>query len=458
MNGISFKRLNETIQALYENGLHGYVLMRHGQVISEGWVPPYKKEGRHLLFSLTKSFTSIAMGFLAQEGKITVEDKVVGLFPEAFEGRPCENMEKMRIKDLLMMATGHVKEPDIFPGDGQTALNCFLHSYVPKTPGTHFFYNTAATGMAAYIIEKVTGEHVDDYLKPRLFEPLGISNYRWQKLPDGVCTGGFGLSLSAGDFAKFGQFLLQKGVWEGRQLLSAEWISDATSAQIIQQDGSGDWGAGYGYQFWRNRRDNSFRGDGAFGQFCVVLPEKDIVWASSSGSADIGKQLDVLFEKLFAFVDKDADEQGEVTIPMIPCVQGEKSSPLAIKHSGVTYDFPQTQYPDMTQSLRLDFGDNTVVTLGEQGQQVSYGVGYGAHVCTRHDDSLFKNESEYLCAVCASGAWQSEDTYRLQMVHTFTPFISDITVRFLHDAVEVRFQQNVGFDNKAITLYGIRKT
>ena len=455
MRGISIKRLNDTVQALYETGLHAYALSRGGELISRGSIKPYRGD-RHILFSLTKSFTSAAIGFLMREGKIDARDKVVSFFPEAFDGRPCQNMEKMCVKDLLMMATGHVKEPDIFPADA-TALESFLTSYVPKTPGGHFMYNTAGSCILAYIAEKVSGQRLDAYLKPRLFKPLGIQDYRWQKLKDGVCTGGFGLSADTDALLKFGRLLLQKGVWEGQRLLDESWVLDATSAQIIQQDGQGDWGAGYGYQFWRNTRMNSYRGDGAFGQYMIVLPEQDVVWASHSGTNDMPKQLDILFDMLFAYIDKDADERGEVTLPAYPPLSDGLSSGAAGRVSGVSFRFENASEWFPIESMRFVFKENTALTLTYDGVPLTYAIGRGEHLCTVIDEERVKRDAERMCYVQASGAWESEDLFHARLMHVNTPFVTDIRAYFKNDAVKAEVTFNVGFGPTAFTLNGIRE-
>lgn len=203
-------------------GVHGFVLLRRGITIAEGWWKPYRAELPHQLFSLSKSFTSTAIGFAVQEGLLRLDDRVVSFFPEKLPCRPCENMEKMQIRHLLTMSTGHSVEPDIFH-PGKLAAE-FLRSYVDLEPGSRFLYNTAATYMLSAILQKRTGETLTRYLTPRLFRPLGIPVPQWDSDPDGVNLGGFGLNLDTRSIARFGQFLLQKGCWNGRQLLNPEWI------------------------------------------------------------------------------------------------------------------------------------------------------------------------------------------------------------------------------------------
>ena len=183
---------------------------------------------------------------------------------------------------------------------------------VPHKPGTHFKYNTPATYLQSAIVQKVTGQTVLDFLKPRLFEPLGIDSPKWDTSPEGISLGGYGLYLRTEDIAKFGQLYLQKGQWQGKQLVPAEWIEQATSKQVSNgSDPNRDWDQGYGFQFWRCRHD-AFRGDGKDGQFCLVLPKLDAVIAITANTGDMQAELNVVWDKLLpAFSDKPLAENPE---------------------------------------------------------------------------------------------------------------------------------------------------
>ncbi len=251
------------------DSLHSFMLVRHGHVVAEGWWTPYDAKSKHELYSLSKSFTSTAVGLAVAEGKLSVEDRVVSFFPDDVPSDASENLKAMRVRDLLTMSTGHTSEARLGPNAIWT--KAFLAQPVVHTPGEHFMYNTPATYMLSAIVQKQTGQTVLDYLKPRLFEPLGIEEPTWGNSPQGVSLGGYGLNVRTEDIAKFGQLYLQKGMWNGKQLIPAEWIEAATSRQVSNgQDAKSDWAQGYGYQFWRCRGGH-YRGDGAFGQYCVCF-------------------------------------------------------------------------------------------------------------------------------------------------------------------------------------------
>ncbi|MFH5803439.1 serine hydrolase [Alienimonas sp. DA493] len=279
--------------------MHSFMLLRHGQVVAEGWWGEEGPEKPHVLWSLSKSFTSTAAGLAIADGKFALDDKVLGFFPDAAPAEPSANLRAMRVRDLLTMSAGHETEPKLTP-DGVWVRQLLAHP-VPHEPGTTFRYNTPATYMVSAIVQKTTGQTVRDYLQSRLFEPLGIEKPRWDQSPQGESIGGYGLFLTTEDVAKFGQLLLQKGEWNGRQLVPAEWVEQATSKQVDNDEapsaGNPDWRQGYGFQFWRCRH-GAYRGDGKDGQFCVVLPEEDAVVVMTAKTRTLQTQLDLVWQHI----------------------------------------------------------------------------------------------------------------------------------------------------------------
>ncbi|MCA9090383.1 MAG: serine hydrolase [Planctomycetaceae bacterium] len=302
--GVSSAQIRDFVEAANEkiDTLHSLMVVRHGHVVAEGWWAPEGPAKPHVLHSLSKSFTSTAVGLAVAEGKLSIDDTVLSFFPDDVPETPSDNLKKMRIRDLLTMSTGHQTQPTF---NSETPwVKTFLEHPVPHKPGTHFQYNSPATYMCSAIVQKVTGQTVLEYLTPRLFVPLAIETPEWLESPQGVSVGGWGLLLRTEDIAKFGQLYLQRGKWQGKQLVPAEWIEQATSKQVSNgSDPSRDWDQGYGFQFWRCRH-GAYRGDGAFGQFCIVLPEQDAVITITADTKDMQAELNVVWEHLLpAFQD-----------------------------------------------------------------------------------------------------------------------------------------------------------
>jgi CubicO group peptidase (beta-lactamase class C family) len=310
--GVSSAQVQAFVEAADQNvhDMHSFMLLRHGHVIAEGWWAPEAAEKPHFLWSLSKSFTSTAVGLAVSEGKLDIDDKVLSFFPKDAPAEPSENLKTMRVRDLLTMSTGHEAEPGLTE-DGVWTQQFLAHP-VPHHPGSTFRYNTPATYMQSAIVNKVTGQTVVDYLQPRLFDPLGIAKPTWETSPQGISIGGYGLYVRTEDIAKVGQLYLQKGKWNGKQLIPADWIYQATSKQVDNDKapsaGNPDWRQGYGFQFWQCRH-GAYRGDGKDGQYCIVLPEQDAVIAITAKTRNMQQQLDLVWEHLLpAFHDEPLAE------------------------------------------------------------------------------------------------------------------------------------------------------
>lgn len=309
--GVSSAHLRAFVEAADRDvhDMHSFMLVRHGHVVAEGWWSPEAAEKPHILWSLSKSFASTAVGLAVAEGKLNIDDKVLEFFSDDAPDEPSANLQAMRVRHLLTMSTGHAAEP-WWSGDDVWTKR-FLAEPVPHEPGSTFRYNTPATYMQSAIVQKVTGQTVLDYLTPRLFEPLGIEKPTWDKSPQGISIGGYGLYLCTEDIAKFGQLYLQKGLWNGKQLIPAEWIAQATSKQVDNDKapsaGNPDWREGYGFQFWQCRH-GAYRGDGKDGQFCIVLPEQDAVIAITAKTGNMQRQLDLVWEHLLPAFQDQLDE------------------------------------------------------------------------------------------------------------------------------------------------------
>ena len=300
--GISSEAVLRFVQAADKiNTLHSFMLVRHGYVIADAWWKPEAPNKPHVLWSLSKSFNSTAVGLAIAEGKLSLNDHVLKFFPADAPPDPSDNLKALTVRDLLTMTSGQATEPQ--RGTNEPTVKLFLgHPFVYK-PGTHFLYNTMGAYTLSAIVTKVTGEPTLDYLKPRLFEPLGIKNPQWDSSSEGYSLGGYGLYLCTEDIAKFGQLYLQKGKWNGRQLIPKKWVKEATSKQV-RNDGEGhsklgiDWRQGYGFQFWRCTH-NSFRGDGAHGQLCVVIPDKDAVIVITANTDNFQSEMNAIWNNLY---------------------------------------------------------------------------------------------------------------------------------------------------------------
>lgn len=291
--------LVEALDAVDE--VHGLVVVTRDAVVAEGWWDPYTPERPHQLFSLSKTFTSIAVGLAEAEGLLSVDDLLLDHLDPGEGVDPDPRLRRMRLEHLLTMTTGHDEDTTDRVVDEHDWVRAFCSLPVEHEPGTHFVYNTAATAMLSAVVQRVTGQRVVEYLAPRVLEPLGIDGLTSEQSPTGFDMGGFGMSARTEDLARLGQLLLDDGVWLGRRLLPEGWVARATAARTPSTNENPDWQQGYGYQVWRGRH-GSFRGDGAFGQFCVVLPGLRTVVAVTAGTQDMQGVLDALWAHLLPAV------------------------------------------------------------------------------------------------------------------------------------------------------------
>lgn len=434
-------------------GLHSLMLIRHGQVVAEGWWNPYGPTHPHMLFSLSKSFCSTATGLAVAEDRLSLDDTVLSFFPDEAPADPGPHLAAMRLRHLLSMSTGHDQDTTGRLRDeaGGSWVQSFLAQPVAHAPGTHFVYNSGATYMVSAIVQKVTGQTLLDYLGPRLFGPLGITGQTWESSPQGISVGGWGLNITTEDIARFGLLYLQRGLWRGQRLLPEAWVAEATSAQVSNgDDPNSDWAQGYGFQFWRCRH-GAYRGDGAFGQLCVVLPDQDALVAITAGTRDLGGVLNLIWDHLLPAMGPsplplDAPMQERLSARLsalsLPAPGGARTSPFAAMASGKTYAFDAGDANEhKTETVRWDFGaDGTIVTVRDTLGE--HRIEAGTESWRRGTTTLREGQPH---PVAARGAWTAEDTYVLTAHFYETPFALTLTARFSGDTVQFALRQNVSF-------------
>jgi CubicO group peptidase (beta-lactamase class C family) len=446
------------------DALHSFMLVRHGSVIAEGWWSPYDSQTPHMLYSLSKSFTSTAVGLAVAEGKLSVDDQVLKFFPEDAPAQPSANLQAMRVRDLLRMNTGQDAEAKLWPWYDQPTggaedtswTKTFLAQPVPFKPGTRFLYNSPATFMLSAIVQKVTGMTVLDYLRPRLFEPLGIANPVWPHNPQGITVGGVGLLIRTEDIARFGQLYLQRGQWNGRQLIPATWVAEATAMQTANGSSpSSDWDQGYGYQFWRSRH-NSYRGDGAFGQYCLVLPEVDAVVVITSGLRDMQAVMNLVWDKLLPAMQaqalpEDSPAQRRLAAKLagltLRPARGDAVSPLARRTSRRWYQFPENDRG--LEAVALDLSSRSPALLvrtreGETRTPFRFGAWEKSRdAFTARLDHMLTVPAHPLIA--SSGAWTADSVFTVKLALYETPYAATLRLQFDGDRLVLDTEYNVSF-------------
>ncbi len=277
-----FAALLRELDASKDTEMHHFMALRHGKVICECNFAPYPKGMWHITHSMCKSITGMAIGMLIEEEKLKLDENIYDIFPDHINAfskifRPVITVENL----LTMTSSVTFNESGIVSGNDW--LGSFLNASVNGKPGTEFQYNSLNTYVLSAIVTKRTGETLTEYLTPRLFGPLGITKYYWETCPKGITKGGWGLFLCAEDMAKLGQLYLQRGKWNGQQLVSEYWIEISTARHLKTQNDT----YGYGYQLWMEQRPGSFEYNGMLGQNVIIYPDMDMVLVTNAGNKEM---------------------------------------------------------------------------------------------------------------------------------------------------------------------------
>jgi CubicO group peptidase (beta-lactamase class C family) len=469
--GVSSKAITRFLDKIKEQELefHSLMIVRHGHVIAEGWWYPYGSDREHMLFSLTKGFTSIAVGFAIEEGLLALEDPLVSFFPE-IERKQTSEFRDIQVRDLLTLSVGHEKATmgwDLQQIKGSW-VKYFINTPLEHEPGTRFLYNTSATHMLSAIVQKSSGLRLMDYLEPRLFVPLGISKPYWQVSPEGHNTGGHGMSLKTEDVAKFGQFLLQKGLWEGKQLLPKKWIEEATSFQIANGDNEeDDWQQGYGYQFWLCRH-GAYRADGAFGQFCIVIPNKEAVVIITSASHDGSRVLNLVWEYLLKAMETGplpVDDKARVILNRqlnnlrLKTPKWMVATPLTEKVSNRVYVMEANEANIKEVSIIFKTNSCTFVLKDDRGEH-HLKCGYQEWIEGR--TTLFNNvfHSQYQpgeVTVCAKAGWMNERDFEMRWCFVNTPFTDTVACHIEDQYLQIKRTINTDYGETQFIIIGNSK-
>lgn len=448
-----------------KNEFHSFMFVRHGKVIADGWWSPYGADLKHTLYSLSKSFTASAVGLAVKEKKLSVSDKVISFFPGQLPDTISQYLRDLTVKDLLSMSVGQEPDPTFTVAADTNWVRSFLSVPILYKPGTRFLYNSAASYMLSAIVTRVTGEKVIDYLTPRLFQPLGIEHADWETDLQGNNAGGWGLRLKTEDIAKFGQLFLQEGKWKRKRILPGKWVKEASTAKIIQHPDlpkekrdSSDWEQGYCYQMWRSR-NNSYRGDGAFGQFCLIMPEQDAVIVITSETPDMQDEMNGVWKFLLPAMKKkrlpDNDslaQQLKVQLQSLslPIPGNSNSSDLISSIEGK--DFMMQANESNVQHVSFHFGDDLctiniktdtsahAITFGPRRWHLGETTRKGPYLVSKAANNLnglppFKVAGEY--------NWRDENKLELVLRYIESPHTEIITCNFDDNKLTMELRSSI---------------
>ena len=476
--GVSSSSIMDFINAANhsKNEFHSFVYLRHGKVIAQGWWNPYNPTTRQTLYSTSKSFTAAAVGFTLEEKKLKLTDKVISFFPDLVPNPVPAHLADLTVKDVLIMSDGMDPDPTPKVIADTNWVRAFFNTPILNNPGSKFLYNSAGTYMLSAIVTKVTGQKVIDYLRPRLFEPLGIYGADWEVSPQGANTGGWGLRLKTEDMAKFGQLYLQGGRWKGKQLLPHEWVKQATSMQILQDPGasqskrdSSDWLQGYCYQMWRCRH-NGVRADGAFGQFIIMLPDQDAVIAIQAETPDMQDEINLVWQYLLPGMqgwaykeDPDGDAKLKQQLAALALPQPKAAATAAdFSPNGKVYALDDN--PKRMQSIGFDMQDGGVWQVTIKDNKGTYPIPFGADKWARAETprsgpSLVAGAQSHDIGLppfqtAGSYHWVDDNTLELTLRYIESPHTERFVCHFDGNSIRVEDSNSFEYGKGGTTLTG----
>jgi CubicO group peptidase (beta-lactamase class C family) len=430
--------------------LNSFMLYRHGHVVAEGWWSPYRPELVHMMHSLTKSVTVCAIGWAIAENHLKLTDKVVSFYPEYLPPVISDNLAEMTVEDLLTMRSGHDHQTS---GSEWRPIRTswvaeFYKLPVVYKPGTTWVYNSASTYMLSAILSKVTGSSTYEYLKPRLFSPLGIHGEEWAPGPQDITPGANGLSWHTSDSLKLGVLYLQNGKWNGRQILPVGWAEECHKQHVAGQ---------YGYQWWLGPQD-SYYADGMFGQYSMVFPNHDAVFACTS--AVHGPTFNKILNQHFPAAFEAA------RVPNFPSVARKLHQklaslhllpPLVVTHSPIGATISGRTFfceanEDEVQSIRLDISESYCLfnMRDDRGDhEVKCGFAdYTETFTTITGDKLHHEYQPDVMRVVAGATWIDPNT--LMLVWQFTESAFRDTVICKIDGAKLTFDRSVNVNSAAL--------
>lgn len=418
--GVSARAVLELLDRLEAEAVecHSLMVVRRGRVVAEGWWAPYTAERPHLLYSLTKSFTSVAVGLAVGDGLLSLDDRVVDVLPGSVPADVSAQARRLTVHHLLSMSTGHRTDSltEAWELEPQDLTKGFLRVPFTDPEGTSHGYDNATTYVLARMVERVTGRGLPELLDERLFAPMGIHHAEWDRVAGGAAFGFHGLHLTTEAVAAFGELLRRGGRWGDRQLVPRGWVETATRAHVPTTQVEGwsqnpDVLCGYGYQFWRSR--HGFRGEGSFGQSCVVVPSHDLVVAVTAALSAGGETLlGPLWECLLPGLDSGVDAADDALL-------AERLRGLALAAVDGEAGGPETVAARVDASPEGSaLAPGTVVTVEPDGDGWLLRLGSGLDVEVGH--GRWRESAPLGRPVVARGAWQGR-AYVADVVVITTP-------------------------------------
>ncbi len=440
------------------DSLYSFAIVKGTTIAAMGYYEPMRPQHLKMTHSVSKSMNSLAVGIAIGDGKLRLEDKLIDFFPDELPAQRDSRMDRITVRDLLMMAASSVATSAAFSGVEYSWRTFYLQSTPFDEPGNYFAYDTGAAYMLSCIVSKVMGKNSLSVLQERVFAPMGIEGTQWLEDKDGNNTGGWGFYIKAEDMLKIGRLILSYGAWEGHQLIPEWYMREATAKQIdtFRNPGTG-WGYGYGYQFWRYP-ENTFGYFGAFGQLLVCSPEKDMFVVTTGGCSreENRRLLTIITETIFAeSSDKPIPYDDEAYRSLatrlaklkLPTAVGERVAQNEAEWFGRTYSSTEKEIAALHIERRDEDAISVSITL--RGKEMTFLAGYERWMT---GDNLLLDTPLHLIHSFSYG-WAEENHLVLKQYMCNTTYYKVYDIMFRHSGVEMTVTQNMAIGGERVSKY-----
>lgn len=440
--------------------IHHVVVMVDGKIAGEIHPKPFRAEHSHTLYSVSKTFTAVAVGLLIDDGLLTVEDKLVKFYPEYIKDEIDSRLKDIKVKDILTMRSGF-KTNGGMRNSKQHWVEYYLTRPLYAEPGTRYSYDSIETYLLSAIVQKITGKTVLDLLNERIFHPMGITDVEWELCPDGIVTGGWGIYLSSHSQALFGQLLLQEGVWNGKQLISKEWLKQMMTPHVVRDAND------YGYQIWLCEYPGAWRADGAYGQYIIIVPQKNMVvvlnqcsrskgWPERSNIWNtvvkncINCAIDVKPSELKELAEYEEKVQ-------LPVLDGDSVNVASTKYNGKTFILEKNKLG--WKSVKFDFEKGkTVLTIVDKEDKTSVvELGYKKWITSQlagypHYSISAQNRFSGISGPFYTGSCYAWNTGNLEAKIHYVNWITSLKLVFHFDGKDLTIFGEENFTSKPFTM------
>lgn len=451
----------DSLLAYPKTEIHSVIVMRGGSVVGEMYPAPFRQEYKHTQFSCSKTFVAAAVGIAISEKRLRLDDRLVNLLPEHLPSVISWRLASVSVADLLTMRSGFVVDNKM-RNRSLHWIRDYIAQPMKADPGRLFQYDSIDTYLLSAIVQKVTGMTVLDYLQRKVFRYLNISDVRWELSPEGIVTGGWGLYIQPESLAKFGQLLLQRGSWHGRQLIPAEWVDAMMSVQVSRPKGDA-----YGYQMWQCNYPTAFRADGAFGQYIVVVPRHQVVVVVNQCTLNDGqRERSYIWNTLFrGMQDKplppsEAYQQLLQRTDTLPLLNGDFTNPVVSNYQGRIITLQRN--PLGWSSLRFEADDVIEITdtAGVSGRVLmGYQSWSTSAVPFRPLNARYAVQNQFSTIqppfrVGACYAWNADEAELQAKLH-FVDWMGSVHLKFRFSADTVRIVAKENYQSKPVKILGL---